>query len=419
MDHKDWLDIDILEDYLDGKLDAKSMHSVERMSLDDPFVAEALAGLTASRKRTQSLSLLQKQLQERIVQKPVTEKRWRITSQRLSIGAAAAVLFVVVSILFWMKQSPKKVEISENKKVETQVAPMVAEKREEEKLVDGASTIEAVKPKMLPENKVVVAKVKARPIETKVAVAASQPVIAAVRSMPDSVNLSRSKTVGDVQFVAIEGVKRTKVQSREMPLSAKAEGVRFNPNDLAKGKPGVLINGVVYEKPGGQPLPGAVISVAGTNKSTTTNARGEFSLPVDTGLQSLSIGYLGFTSKQLKTAAGESVKVGLEADDKALNEVLVVDKKKSVQPQPVPATGWNAFNAYLSTNNRLIKAEVKSNKQVTLSFNVNRDGRPSNINIIKGLTKLENEEAIRLIEEGPDWILPANARRKAEVVIHF
>ncbi len=43
--NNNWLDIDVLEDYLDGKLDAKAMHFVERQALDDPFVAEALEGL--------------------------------------------------------------------------------------------------------------------------------------------------------------------------------------------------------------------------------------------------------------------------------------------------------------------------------------------------------------------------------------
>ncbi|MBC7614809.1 MAG: hypothetical protein H7202_01960 [Pedobacter sp.] len=126
MNNSDWLDIDVLEDYLDGKLDAKTMHSVERLSLEDPFVAEALAGLILSPKRVQSLSLLQKQLQDRIAQKPVAQKRWQITSQRLSIAAAAAVLFVTVSLLFWMRESSNRKQIasSTSKKVEVALAPV-------------------------------------------------------------------------------------------------------------------------------------------------------------------------------------------------------------------------------------------------------------------------------------------------------
>ena len=124
MSYNEWIDIDVLESYLDGKLDSKTMHLVEKISLEDPFVAEALAGLSQSPKRNLHLSLLQKQLQERVAQKPVEQKRWRITSQRLSIGAAAAVLFVTVSILFWMRENNNRdAAKAPVKKVEVILAP--------------------------------------------------------------------------------------------------------------------------------------------------------------------------------------------------------------------------------------------------------------------------------------------------------
>lgn len=106
MNNSVWLDINILDDYLEGKLDAAMMHKVERASLEDPFVAEALAGLSADKGRIDSLSLLQKQLQQRVAEKPIVRKMWRITAMRLSIGAAAAVLFITVSMLYFVKQNP-------------------------------------------------------------------------------------------------------------------------------------------------------------------------------------------------------------------------------------------------------------------------------------------------------------------------
>jgi TonB family protein len=104
--NSDWLDIDVLEDYLDGKLNAKMMNKVERVALEDPFVAQALAGLSQSPKRSiQSLSLLQKQLDSRIAQQQETKTKSVVTWQRLSIAAAAAVIFVAVSIMFWMREN--------------------------------------------------------------------------------------------------------------------------------------------------------------------------------------------------------------------------------------------------------------------------------------------------------------------------
>jgi hypothetical protein len=104
--NNDWVDFDVLEDYLDGKLDAKMMNRVEQVALEDPFVAQALAGLSQSPKRSlNSLSLLQKQLEARIAEQHEIKSKSVITWQRLSIAATAAVIFVAVTIMFWMREN--------------------------------------------------------------------------------------------------------------------------------------------------------------------------------------------------------------------------------------------------------------------------------------------------------------------------
>lgn len=104
--NRDWLATAVLEDYLDGKLDASEMHQVELHAMEDPFVAEALAGLSASPERSLlNISLLQKQLHERVAQQKTHKKESVYTWQRLSIAATAAVLFIAVSIIFWMKDN--------------------------------------------------------------------------------------------------------------------------------------------------------------------------------------------------------------------------------------------------------------------------------------------------------------------------
>ena len=129
MVNNDWLDIELLEDYLDGKLDSKAMHRIEKQALEDPFVAQALAGLSESPKRAkQSVSLLQKQLYERIGQQQVTKKESVYTWQRLSIGAAAAVMFISVSIIFFMRarENDEQLGKQQGKSVEVNIAPLPA-----------------------------------------------------------------------------------------------------------------------------------------------------------------------------------------------------------------------------------------------------------------------------------------------------
>ena len=127
MVNNDWLDIELLEDYLDGKLDSKAMHRIEKQALEDPFVAQALAGLSESPKRAkQSVSLLQKQLYERIGQQQVTKKESVYTWQRLSIAAAAAVMFISVSIIFFMRARENNEQLAKQqpKSVEVNIAPL-------------------------------------------------------------------------------------------------------------------------------------------------------------------------------------------------------------------------------------------------------------------------------------------------------
>jgi hypothetical protein len=237
--YKEWLDIDVLEDYLDGKLDGQSMHKVEKLSLEDPFVAQALAGLGQSRKRSQSLSLLQKQLKERIAQKPLEKKRWTITSQRLSIAAAAAVLFVTVSVLFWMRENNRQNQIASNKlkNVEVNIAPQIA--------------------------------------------------------------ITKSLNQPSTDEIAVLGYK--------------------------------------------------------TYKNTSS----------------------------------------------------------------IPLAGWPSLTKYLITNNKLVKNATAKGKVVKLSFKIQKNGRPSRIQIIQGLGKGENAEAIRLIDEGPNWSTPLNSTSNVTLGIMF
>jgi hypothetical protein len=119
----EFLNAEVLDDYLQGKLDAKTMHQIERISLNDAFVEEALAGLMQSTKRDQTLSILQKQLQERVAQKPLAKKAWQNMSQRLSIASVAAVLFISGSVLFWIKETNRKQLLAkQTKSVEVNIA---------------------------------------------------------------------------------------------------------------------------------------------------------------------------------------------------------------------------------------------------------------------------------------------------------
>ncbi len=95
-----------IQQYLEGKLDPEVMHQLEKQALDDPFLWDALEGYATYKDPAADLSILQRQLHERIVHLQENKKVFDLSWQRLSVAAAAAVMFVSAGILFWMN-SPK------------------------------------------------------------------------------------------------------------------------------------------------------------------------------------------------------------------------------------------------------------------------------------------------------------------------
>ena len=90
--------------------------------------------------------------------------------------------------------------------------------------------------------------------------------------------------------------------------------------------------------------------------------------------------------------------------------------EKEITPQPV--IGKRSYQKYLKEN--LVRpadekcAQVKG--KVVLTFLVNKEGRPFYIKVKESLCESADKEAIRLIQEGPDWIY---GNKLAEVTVKF
>ncbi|MDQ7948165.1 MAG: carboxypeptidase-like regulatory domain-containing protein [Pedobacter sp.] len=417
MSYNEWLDIDVLEDYLDGKLDAKTMHKIERMSLEDPFMAEALAGLSQSPKRTYTLSLLQKQLEERIAKKPIAEKRWRITAQRLSIAAAAAVLFVTVSILFWMKGNRQQVELAKHQKAAVETSTQVATNKPIVKTETPSQSLAAPHQRLnrvadpVPDRAVTASAPADETISAAPVASAAPPAAAAFVQDESKRNKITAEELSTAQAVA--PLKKAE-NVRERALAGKAPGIIMESN-LRPNQIPTVINGRVFAKVDGQPLPGAIVKVPGTNKAAVTDSKGEFTLSADSAIQSLSVGYIGYASQEVKTKVNQEVSIALEEDKTSLKEVVMADaKSKPIDPAPeyakssayFPIGGWNNYQAYLTSNNTIDK-QAPIGKTVGLKFEVRPNGAPTKITIVKSLGKKYDEAAIRLLKDGPRW-LPVN-----------
>lgn len=430
--NRDWLDIGVLEDYLDGKLDAKTMNRVEREALDDPFVAEALAGLSESPKRSlQSLSLLQKQLHQRIAEQHHVKETSVITWQRLSIAATAAVMFVAVSIMFWMRENNQQKELAGRpKKVDVTIAPITP--ATERAVVQAAPVTAGEQADRVREAEIDRA-VRAAKINTyaaRVKKSTRQPVPEAAPRQ----QLNEDAVVG------------YPMQRKQNVTGAVASARTLNIGNVLSGR--------VIAQDDGKPLPGVSVTMPGTYLTAVTDINGEFKINADTSVKEgkLRVSYLGFKATEMVAKANQAVNITLAPDNSALNEVMVTSfgkAKKSEQAadsdkvsQAIngktaairirgigtvpgkkdmvsnPVEGWDRLWTYLEQNNAF-KNEKKTGQVVAVSFKIDRNGRPADIRIEKGADDKYEQEAIRLIMNGPKWEQPQNSSRRMNFQIDF
>lgn len=439
--NKDWLDIGILEDYLDGKLDAKTMNRVEREALDDPFVAEALAGLSESPKRSlQSISLLQKQLHERIAQQQTVKKTSVVTWQRLSIAAAAAVMFIAVSIMFWMRENNHQKELAGRaKKVEVNIAPL-------DSIKAGAPVVAAATPAPAA---ISADKIEEKELDRAIKAAKTNSYAARTKSektaAPEVAPAAAPHQLNDVVIVGYGTQKRS-------DLVGAISRVSPAPANVWRGK--------VVAQDDGKPLPGVSVKLEGTNLAAVTDVNGEFKISADTSVKAgmIRADYIGFKRTEALATLNKPLNLALVPDNSTLNETVVVGygtskKKEAIAdttsiskalagrlagvnaskeirirgmnslPKTVtmvsnPVDGWDKLFAYIKANNSFAQAE-KTGQRVELSFRIAKDGSPTDVKIVKGADSKYEEEAIRLIINGPKWERPKKSRSRMTFQIDF
>lgn len=93
-----------IQKYLNGQLSPEDMHNLEREALNDPLLDEAIEGYRLQKDVDHGrLSLLQQRLAARIAGTQKERDRFYFGSHRISIAATAAVLFILVIVLYYMR----------------------------------------------------------------------------------------------------------------------------------------------------------------------------------------------------------------------------------------------------------------------------------------------------------------------------
>ena len=85
----------------------------------------------------------------------------------------------------------------------------------------------------------------------------------------------------------------------------------------------ISIQGMVSDEKG-ESLPGVSIVLKGTQKGTTSDVNGRYKLDVPNAASTLIFSFVGYTSQEVVVDSRTSINITLKADDKTLNEVVVI-----------------------------------------------------------------------------------------------
>lgn len=235
----------------------------------------------------------------------------------------------------------------------------------------------------------------------------------------------------DAPASAIYGFRAAMGKDRIVSKSEKNLGAKSENSEKQKDR--LIVTGKITDTEG-EPLASAVVVVKGTEKVTVADENGNFRLETD-GSQKLIANYIGFESKEFEADSIKPVLVALQENAQALDEVVVVgygvSKKAAltgsvtsvsasgivVKTDPLPKIGYRDFNKYLEENIKQPTDECADAKgRVVISFYVNPSGKPYNFKVERSICPSADKEAIRLIQEGTEWLY---GNQQVRITVNF
>jgi len=179
------------------------------------------------------------------------------------------------------------------------------------------------------------------------------------------------------------------------------------------------------------PLPFANITNTRDNVGTYADAQGRFTLVSPDSVLNVQVRSVGFENNtvQLKNNVASN-EVVLQEDKSTPDKVLTIQKPDASRSRMAsikfeelePADGWGNYNTYLANNLNIpedIKRRDEVKGQVQLSFEVNQEGDPINIRVEKSLCGKCDEEAIRVVKQGPKWKKKNKKAKRITISVPF
>lgn len=401
-----------LLDYLGGKLTEKERNSMERDMQRDPFLEDAMEGLSglSEEEIRQDIDFLNRQINQK------TARKSKFMLYRI---AAALVLLVTVSTLiislyYYLPAFQGKPELA------------VSSEREEKETEFEEDTFATGKPEIFED----VNDILARPVLAPAPVKKAEFAASEEEIDRKELDIAKTEIEPEIKTVVTEHVPAASRQLQ--PIAAGVDAGKVSEIDENR------ITGIVISSDDGLALPGVSIVIKGTTLGVVTDFEGKFSMLLPEKKDAtLVASFVGMRTQEIQPGTSKELEVVLEPDLLALDEVVVVgygvSKRSSVTGamqevsveslinnrdyKPAGPVGGNRqFGSYIQSKLRFPEQSDIKRAVVILSFIVDSKGRPKNISVLSSPGKDFSDEAIRLLIEGPDWYPATLADEYIEVV---
>ena len=411
--------------YHAGTMPPGEMHELEKAALEDPFLEDALEGYTHSLDVEDDI----KELKTRLAEKRKKQRVFFISSLAQNRWLRIAALFIIVAgagFFFYQLNFTKK-----------------------------ENSLAEIKMKSSPEktDSVIVLKAETDTSRTD-SITSSNDI--AFENRPASESPRRQKITlpqakSEMYKEAAAPAKKVETQIAQQnytsPLKDSPNNFAVLDKELNKDSNSLTTNeyvlkGVVIDDLGA-PVPFANITDKASNKGTIADGNGRFFLKSkDSSITAMATA-AGFEAKIFPLKKDMAPKIAMNRSAGDLSEAVVItalgqkhkqlNRSSSVSKalngkaagaqatanELRPSGGLEKFDQYVKASTTPVYDEdnERLTGEVLLSFTINKKGWPKNIKVVKSSCEPCEEEAIRLLENGPAWIGKINTI--GTVVIKF
>lgn len=449
-----------IEQYLAGKLSPGQMHAMEKAALDDPFLSEAMEGYEGMKEKdwNNQLVALRQQISEKSAVAKViplhksTGRWWKIAAAVFVIGCGTVLTFILTKdktaeknnqqIAQKIAGAPDSGTLKDKPTLpETEtVKPVTSSTKEKEvtTTTNGNGLITQTNPPIKIDDRFVYRPGKVQATDSLNLNQAG--LASALNNNPSAVTTINppAPANNNAALAEVTFSKKNNETAKQKNNNADVLNRQVSAANAISKREQALNNYFTAQvvSADNSPLPFTNISIKKENFGTYADAKGMVRLVSTDSILNIEVKSVGYLPRNFLLRSNQPQnKIVLQEEEMTFKDNPVIGKKDMIANlksrratlltdsvvNVEPADGWANYNTYVANNIEIPEEMLKKDfhGEVELSFDVKKNGTISNIRVNKSLGAAYDEEAKRLIQQGPQWKIKKGRKTSARVKVQF